>query len=145
MSLDALFAISRFGLNFQRLRMEAAAHNLAISNTVQTDGISAQPIRVSASMAPGQQNFAAVLGQETENAEIPTVSVAEEPVASRTVHDPSSPLADKQGNVHYPNVDPATQMTTLVDAERAYQADVRAFNTLHNMILKALQIGGRNA
>jgi len=52
-------------------------------------------------------------------------------------------LAAADGTVQYPDVDLAQEMTTLMSAQRAYQADIRAFNTLHGMLLKSLSIGGR--
>lgn len=143
MSIDALFAVSRFGLNFERLRIEAAARNLALSNTTQTAGDPVQPLQVTATAIPGQSSFASILDPAAGEPQLPVIAVQESPAAPRVVHDPSSPLADKNGDVRYPNVDPAAQMTTLVDAERAYQANVRALNTLQAMVLKTLQIGGR--
>jgi flagellar basal-body rod protein FlgC len=40
------------------------------------------------------------------------------------VSDPSNPLADKAGDVKEPQVDMAQQMTDLIIAQRAYQANV---------------------
>jgi flagellar basal-body rod protein FlgC len=43
--------------------------------------------------------------------------------------------------VHYPKVDLVTEMGTLVSASRGYEANLRAFNTLRNMLVSAMNIG----
>jgi flagellar basal-body rod protein FlgC len=45
------------------------------------------------------------------------------------------------GMVHYPRVEAATEMATLVSATRAYEANIRAYNSLRAMNLKAFDIG----
>jgi flagellar basal-body rod protein FlgC len=59
----------------------------------------------------------------------------------RMVYDPSHPDADENGYVTYPNVNTVTEMTDLIDASRAYEANVTAFNASKNIALKGLQIG----
>ena len=44
------------------------------------------------------------------------------------VYDPSHPDADENGYVTYPNVNTVTEMTNLIDASRAYEANATAFN-----------------
>ena len=57
------------------------------------------------------------------------------------VYDPAHPDADENGYVTYPNVNVVTEMTDLIDATRAYEANVTAFNATKTMALKALEIG----
>ena len=56
-------------------------------------------------------------------------------------YDPSHPDADENGYVTYPNVDSVTEMTNLISASRAYEANVTAFNATKAMALKGLEIG----
>lgn len=51
------------------------------------------------------------------------------------------PDADENGYVTYPNVNVVTEMTNLIDASRAYEADVTAFNAAKAMASKGLEIG----
>jgi flagellar basal-body rod protein FlgC len=44
--------------------------------------------------------------------------------------------------VSYPRVDMVSEMGALLEANRAYEANVRAFNTLRSMALRALDMGG---
>lgn len=134
MSVDSILAASRFGLEFERMRLEAASHNIAIANTPTAPGQPAQLMRAVAYQPTG---FADALGGAAQGQ--PALVTAD--VAQREVHDPSNPAAGTDGMVSYPRVDLVTEMSTLVDAGRAYEANVRAFNTLRSMALHSLDIG----
>ena len=56
------------------------------------------------------------------------------------VYDPSHPDADENGYVMYPNVNIVTEMTNMIDAERAYQANATAFTASKAMAMKGLEI-----
>jgi flagellar basal-body rod protein FlgC len=58
--------------------------------------------------------------------------------------EPSNPLAGPGGRVYYIDVDPVTEMATLVSASRAYEANIRAYNINSKMTANALNIGGGN-
>ncbi|MDE3071444.1 MAG: flagellar biosynthesis protein FlgC [Pseudomonadota bacterium] len=132
MSIDSIFAATRFGLEFERLRLEAASHNIAIANTPVAPGHSAQMLRAA---APSGAGFDAAIGVGTQPALVATDA------DERQVHDPSDPAADGNGMVSYPRIDLVGEMSTLMQAGRAYEANVRAFNTLRSMTLHSLDIG----
>ena len=56
------------------------------------------------------------------------------------VYDPSHPDADENGYVLYPNVNIVTEMTNLIDASRAYEANATAFSASKSMALKGLEL-----
>jgi flagellar basal-body rod protein FlgC len=124
MSIESIVDATRAGLAYERLRLDAASRNIASAN---------MPIPATASATRAQVlgggSFAAQIGQA--------------PVATRTVHDPSHPMADANGLVHYPETDLVSEMTTLMTASRGYEANVRAFNLLRGMMLRALEIGAK--
>ena len=57
------------------------------------------------------------------------------------VYDPANPDADENGYVYYPNVNTVTEMTNLIDATRAYEANATAFDASKTMAQAGLQIG----
>lgn len=128
--MEAIPEIIRLGLAFERARLEGAAHNLAIANVPQSSSSNAKKSVVNAT-----NEFANKLGLDPSS----TANAA----SVKTVHDPSHPMADANGNVYFVNVDPTHEMATLVSATRAYEANVRSFNTMVQMQSKALEIGGR--
>jgi len=133
MSIDAIMDASRAGLTYERLRLDAASRNIAAANMPLAPNATA----TSAQVTGGVSAFGAHIGEDGGFA------VQELPIATRAVHDPSHPLADAQGMVHYPATDMVEEMTTLVTASRGYEANVRAFNLLRSMEMKAMEIGGK--
>lgn len=114
MTTESILSISRQGLDIERARLEAAARAIEMADT---------PI------PPGQVRQAG------------TGFAAKVRQADREVHDPTNPMADSKGMVHYPSVDMVTEMSTLISASRAYEANVRAFNVLRSSEMDALNIG----
>lgn len=136
--------VSASGLAAERLRMDVIAQNLANANS--TRGPDGQPYRrhevvfrsshVGTTDGPGRSERAS---NEPLNGVEP-VAIVEDPSALRTVYDPQHPDADEDGYVHYPNVNPVTEMVDMMTATRAYEANVTAMNAAKNMALKALDI-----
>ncbi len=55
-------------------------------------------------------------------------------------YDPSHPDANKDGYVAYPNINPVVEMADLIEATRAYQANVAAFQSAKGMAQSAIDI-----
>ena len=49
--------------------------------------------------------------------------------------------AGADGFVQYPGINPVSEMLQLIEATRAYEANVRALNAAKSMALAALDIG----
>jgi flagellar basal-body rod protein FlgC len=131
MSIDAILNTARAGLDHERLRLDAASRNIAAANVAIAPGQSATQWRVQGA-APG---FGRWLGQPG--------LLEQAPALAREVHDPGHPLADAQGIVRYAQTDMVQEMTTLMTASRGYEANVRSFNLLRGMVLRALEIGAK--
>lgn len=59
----------------------------------------------------------------------------------RLLYDPNHPLADEAGFVRAPDMDLTDQMTSMIIAQRAYQANVTVFERARDAYLRALEIG----
>ena len=127
MSIESILAATRAGLGYERLRLDAASRNIAAANVPLEPGAAA--------------TREAVTGFDAHLAGASTRS--SQPAATRAVHDPGHPLADEQGMVRFPATDLVQEMTTLMTASRGYEANVRAFNLLRGMVLKAFDIGAK--
>jgi len=130
MPLDNISEVIRGSLAYERTRAEVASYNLAIANVAIRPGDASPLLRV----APPTP-FAEQIGLGAPNVQ------AQPGNDTRVVQDPGHPLADRDGMVHYPRLEPAMEMATLVSATRAYEANIRAYNTLRAMNLKAFEIG----
>ena len=62
-------------------------------------------------------------------------------VGAQAVYDPQHSLSNEQGYVFKPDINIAAEMVTLNEATRAYEANVKAFNTYREMGAKAMEIG----
>ncbi len=146
MDHNQIFAISAQGMSLERTRLEVASLNLANTHTlVGPDGSGYQPLSVvarSTSLGLGGNVDARDFGARVNQALQGSVSVVASPRAPRQVYEPGHPSANANGFVFYPNVDPATEMMTVMNATRAYEANVAAMNAARAMAQKALEIGG---
>ena len=132
MSIEAIMEASRAGLAYERLRMEAASKNIAAANMPLAPN--ASPVR--SEVLNKSQSFGQYVAGNL-------VQATQTNAATRAVHDPGHPMADAEGMVHYPATDLVQEMTTLMTASRGYEANVRAFNLLRGMTMKAIEIGAK--
>ena len=141
---DAL-GISGSGLTAQRLRMDVTAENLA--NAQSTRDANGQPYRRKdvVLQEASQSGFGAALqsaqaGSSPAGAGVQVAGLVADPAPGRRVYDPGHPDADRQGYVTLPNVNPVTEMTDLIDASRAYEANVTAMSAAKQMFSKTLDL-----
>lgn len=144
MDYYAAFEISASGMSLERIRLDTLALNLANANTTRAeDGGPYRPLRVIArarDVAEFEGRIDALLNSHYPGGVEVTEIVAQE-VEPRLVHDPGHPDADDRGFVAYPNINPVSEMVTLIEAVRGYEANVRALNAAKAMALSALDIG----
>lgn len=146
MSMFSAFNINASGMTAQRYRMDVISENVANATTTRTaDGTPYRRKVVTFAEKGGQTTFSSTLNRErlgyTGNG-VKVTSVKEDTwTEMNMVYDPSHPDADENGYVTYPNVNVVTEMTNLIDASRAYEANATAFTASKSMALKGLEIG----
>jgi flagellar basal-body rod protein FlgC len=136
--------ISASGLSAERLRMDVTAENLANAQT--TKGADGQPYRrkeVVLREIP-QSGFGAQLtaaiGAQARPGGVEVAQIATDPTPGKLVYDPGNPDANAQGYVQMPNVDTVTEMVDLIDASRAYEANVTAMQASKQLFAKTLEL-----
>jgi flagellar basal-body rod protein FlgC len=143
MSFDKILKISSSGLSANRAWMTTVAANLANINTTRTDD--GQPYRrrtVIFESAPVEESFSAVLkSQEDALEKVRVVDIVPDGRNFKEVYDPSHPDADARGMVKYPNINPVEEMANLMEASRAYEANLTVLDTTKQMVIKALELG----
>jgi flagellar basal-body rod protein FlgC len=133
--LFAPAAISGSGMSAERLRMEVIANNIANANSTR-----------SANGGPFRRQdvvFAEVLGAAHRDGSPPlggvqAVELVEDQTELPRVYMPGHPDADAEGFVRMPNVQLPIEMVNLLTAARAYEANLRAFQTFRQMNEQAL-------
>jgi flagellar basal-body rod protein FlgC len=142
--------VSASGLTSERLRLDLIANNLANANTTRTaDGgpylrqlalVSSRPAGGAFGSALRLASSGRAGGVSTGNG-VQVTGIMRDPSPPVLKYDPSHPDANAEGYVMLPNVNIVTEMTDLVTATRAYEANVTALNASKQMLLKALEIG----
>jgi len=140
--------ISATGMTAQRLRMDILSENLANVKTTRTADGTPYVRKNVVFQEKDSSSFQAALTTQLKlnnsyigNGVKVSALVEDTETPMTMVYEPSHPDADENGYVTYPNVNVVTEMTDLIDASRAYEANITAFNATKAMALKALEIG----
>ncbi len=147
MALFQSFGISASGMTAQQFRADIIAENLANVNTTRTDNGTTYRRKGVSFQEKGVNRFDRYLTESRKRGShigngVKVVEVAEDTTSDFIMeYDPSHPDADENGYVSYPNVNLVTEMTNLIDASRAYEANITAFEASKSMAQTGLQIG----
>jgi flagellar basal-body rod protein FlgC len=139
---DALDA-SGSALSAERVRIDVTAENLANAQSTRTSNGQGPYRRKEVVL----QEAGAGVGARASFADslqaargVKVAGIVEDPTPSRRVYDPGHPDADAQGYVSMPNVNTVTEMTDLIGASRAYEANVTAMQTTKAMFARTLDL-----
>ena len=138
--------VSASGMTAQRLRTDIISQNIANVNTTRGEG--GEPyVRQTVVFSEKTNNkfdsvLNASLGKSGKGVKVTSI-VKDTKTDMKKVYDPSNPDADEDGYVTYPNVDVVTEMTNMIDASRAYEANVTAFNSSKAMLSKTLELDAK--
>ncbi len=69
------------------------------------------------------------------------IGIEEEQSPFKYVYDPGHPNANNEGYVAMPNINIVSEMTDMITATRAYEANVTVINSAKGMATAALGIG----
>lgn len=144
MSAFGAMDISASGMTAQRLRTDIISQNIANVNTTRDEN--GEPYRrrtVVFEEKPSNSfsNYLSVASGSIGTGVKVSQIVEDYDTEMIMTYDPSHPDADENGYVTYPNVNTVTEMTNMIDASRAYEANVTAFNATKSMTMTALDIG----
>lgn len=143
MSVFGAMDISATGMTAQQTRTDIISQNIANVNT--TRDANGNPYRRKTvvfeekSFPTFDESLSFATGHTGKGVKI--THIVEDNSEGKMVYDPSHPDANEDGYVTYPNVNTVTEMTNLIDATRAYEANVTVLNSTKGMALKALEIG----
>lgn len=137
MSLLSIFEIAGSALSAQSQRMNVSASNMANADSVA--GPDGQPYRARQVVFQVNPPAGQALGQEIGGVRVAGVVQDQSPF--KQVYDPKHPLANAQGYISMPNVDPVAETVNMIAASRSYQANVEVLNTAKSLMLKTLTIG----
>jgi len=133
MSMFSAFDIAGSAMSAQSQRMNVTASNLANADSVAGPG--GEAYRAKQVLFESRASAAHGIGG------VGVREVVEDPSPMRMEYRPGHPLADEEGYVTMPNVDPVGEMVNMISASRSYQANVEVMNTSKQLMLKTLTLG----
>jgi flagellar basal-body rod protein FlgC len=165
MNMFSAFNIAASGMTAQRYRMDIISENVANASTTRTEDGTPYVRKVVTFAQKGQQAaFGTILDNHLYDTNfhnnsfmnaytdslsggitgggVKVTGVYEDTeTPMKMVYDPSHPDADEDGYVTMPNVNIVTEMTNMIDASRAFEANNTAFTAIKSMAMQGLQIG----
>jgi len=135
MSLFSVFNVASSGLTAQSYRLNVVASNLANANSATSS--TGQPYRAREVVFAAQPLGSSPAGVDG----VAVAGVVEKPGPFKLVYQPGNPLADAQGYVKMPNVNPVDELVNMISASRAYQANVNVLETTKSLMQKTLTLG----
>ena len=137
MSSFKIFDIAGSALSAQSVRLNTVASNLANANTVSGDKESVYKARY-----PVFETVIAGVGRDAgATASVRVTEVIESEKAPLARYEPGNPVADADGFVYAPVINPVEQMVDMISASRSYQNSIEVMNSSKEMLLATLRLG----
>ena len=134
MTFRHIAQIAGSAMNAQTVRLNTIASNLA--NAQSASGVEADAYHARKPV------FAAVMGDGTgAGAGVQVLDVVQSTEPVRRAHEPDHPLANEDGVVFYPNVNPVAEMTDMMAASRAFETNVEVMARVKSMQQSLLKLG----
>ncbi|VVT16221.1 flagellar component of cell-proximal portion of basal-body rod [Sphingomonas sp. EC-HK361] len=128
-----IFQVAGRAMSAQLIRMNTTASNLA-----NAGGVAGSADAAYKTMKPVfKTSFDAASGLST--VDVQQIVTAGEAPTKR--HDPSNPIADKDGNVFDAAVDETRELVDMMETARSYQNNVEVMNTAKSLIIDTLKMG----
>jgi len=134
MSNLPIFDIAGSALQAQSVRMSTIASNLSNADTVAGSA--------DAVYKPLEPIFQAVTSKNDPNiTSVKVKEITQSEAAPIKRYEPGHPLADGDGYIYQPDVDPVAQMVNLISTSRNYQAGVEMLTAAKELALATLTMG----
>lgn len=159
-----VFDIAATGMSAQRIKMDTVSSNIANVNTTRNQygekevykkkevnfkeialkkGFGFPKGNVNVEFEPIEEPYLAggvTMGNNTIPKGVMVDSITDSKNPTKIVYDPAHPDADKDGFVELPNVNVVEEMVSMVNASRAYEANITLAQTTKTMIQSAINI-----
>lgn len=133
MDLMESLMISAAGMRAQGQRLRVVAENLANADSV-SEVPGGDPYRRKTISFKNQ------LDRELGLATVQVGKVGEDPSDFRMKYDPGNPAADGKGYVKLPNVNSLIEMSDMREAQRSYEANLKAIEVARSMLQRTIDL-----
>ncbi len=150
MSVFRILDIAGTAMNAESVRLNATASNLAnaesVSSSIDTVYKARRPLFAAAMDEALERNKEQGEPADPESGEPYGIGVAlrgivESDAPAIKEYSPNHPLADENGYIYRPNVNPVEEMTDMISASRNYQTAVQIASNAKSMLQATLRLG----
>lgn len=144
MGLFDAIDISATALTAEKTRIDIISKNIANANTTRASGgmpYRRQMVVFKENKKSDFDDYLNKFSSKFNGNGVEIEEIVEDESPFKLKYDPGHPDADENGYVMMPNVDVMIEMVDLIDAQRAYEANITAINTTKSMMMNALEIG----
>lgn len=139
MSFKSISQIAGSAMSAQSVRLNTIASNLANASTAASS--EAEVYRARKPVFATVYERAAFADGTLPGARVQVLDVVQSTEPVRQVYEPDNPLADENGIVFYPNVNPVAEMTDMMSAARAFETNVEVLQRVKTMQQALLRLG----
>ncbi|MGM0507743.1 MAG: flagellar basal body rod protein FlgC [Fusobacteriota bacterium] len=146
MGVFDMMNISSSGLTAERLRMDVISENIANADTTVTE--SGEPYRKKNVVFEQRTKKSFQIPMNDNSSKemqvgngVRVKKIVEDKSPFKKEYNPGHPNANEDGYVMKPNVSVVKEMTDMITASRAYEANVTVLNNAKGMANAALNIG----
>jgi len=142
MNIFDAMKISASALKAQRIRLNVISANLANVETTRTpEGgpYKKQDVIFQSSRLDFGDRLDQATRSGVQGVQVP--AIVDSNRAPRKILDPGHPDANSEGYVLKPDINPVEEMTDMMSATKAYEANANVIKAAKRMALKALEIG----
>ena len=131
-NIFSTFNVSASGLVSQRKRLDFIANNIANINTTRTEA--------GGPYQPRDLIFSELLSSETDKLSGVNFEEVISTKDPKLVFDPSHPDANEDGYVAYPDINMIDEMVSMMQATRAYEANIQVITSAKAMMARSFEI-----
>lgn len=133
--------ISASGLTAQRLRMDTISSNISNAETTRDEAGNTYRRKIPVFREKLDRKMkTAGSGSASNSGGVEVSQIAEDQSPFRLEYRPNHPDANEDGYLELPNVQVMTEMVNMIDASRAYEANIKAISNYKSMANSALNI-----
>jgi len=150
MSVFKVIDIAGTAMNAQSVRMNATASNLAnaesVSSSVETTYKARRPlfsVALDEALRGNEANGEPLDPQSGQpyGVGVGLRGIVESDAPAIKEYCPDHPMADDEGYIYRPNVNPVEEMADMISANRSYQTAVSLAESAKKMLLQTLRLG----
>jgi flagellar basal-body rod protein FlgC len=139
MSLFDTFKVAASAMRAQTQRLNTVASNMANTGTVASS--EEETYKAKRVVFEAQLEKRTGLNKAKSAVMVSANEIINDQSPARKIYSPGHPMADQEGYIFMPDINPASEMVDMLSASRNYQTNAEVLTTSKNLMMKTLNIG----